>query len=245
MVSSEFPVGAQAASGGIGVADPIVLFTALAIGMIIAGAAYYFGRRATEDAMWRAREDAATSIHRAILDKARTAAAATRPQVMAAAQALLDEIDKLLGPVAAISAFGAAVSRLKGGLEGKPAPEAKPADDHGSGHGSGHGGGDHPPGKDEHGHGKPGEPGEGSHPATRHSPSINISIGDVSHGGDHGKHDHKPAPGKGVDIDAIRTAVLAFTDYWSRPTMVAELRAAQRALVTPAPKSVLKPAASH
>ena len=230
MDPSDFPIGVEPTQG-LALMSPLVLFVLVALIVLVLGGGYFFGRRRTEEAMWSAREGACASIHKLILDRARAAAAATRPQVMAGAQALSDEIHRLLGPVAALGAFGGLADRLKAALGADAGHGDHAHGDHGS-----HGG------HDDHGHG--GEHGGGhgggaladDHGKAPKAGGIHINIGDITRGADHGAG-HKPAHGKpGVDIDAIRKVVLDFTDYWSRPTMVAELMAAQKALVTPASK---------
>lgn len=238
MEPSDFPIGMEPAQGFGGlVANPWLWITALLLAGLIFFMGLQWGKLKAEEKAREALKKNLEAIYKAINDKARAAAAAPKPQVMSGAQALLNEINRLLGPVAALGSFGSLTGNLSNALEGKGGHDDHAHDDHGHGD---HGGADH----------------GGAHAATDKAKAasaaaaasnIHITIGDVSQGASAHAGGHGSA--HGIDISAIRKAVLEFTDYWSRPTMVAELMAAQRALVTPMPhappKPVSKPASSH
>lgn len=234
MDPSDFPIGPEPGAGLGGLAgNPWLLIAALILMALIFFMGFHWGRVRAEEKGRAALKKNLEAIYKAINDKARAAAAAPKPQVMSGAQALLNEVNKLLGPVAVIGNFGKFTDNLSDALEGKGGH-----DDHGHG---------------DHGHG---DHGAGAHASSEKAKAasaaaaasnIQITIGDVSqgasaHAGGHGSV-------HGIDISAIRKAVLEFTDYWSRPTMVDELLAAQTALVTPMPpappKPVSKPSSSH
>ena len=229
MEPSEFPTVVEQ-TGGL---DPVLLILGAAIAAIMLLIGWFTGRSTLIGEAESRRRDACRSIHQAILDRARVAAAATRPHVMSSAQALADEIAMRLGPVAKLGAFGKHVKSLDEALKGpsKPPAPAAPA------HAGGHGDGGHPP------HPAP-EPHHGVHPPHHpHAPAQVYNDVKVAH---HDPHHHKPhEPEKPRDdhkpvdqIDAIRAAVFNFTDHWSRAEMLGELEAAQRALLTPAPRHV-------
>ncbi len=238
MEPSDFPIGAEPAQGVDGlIANPWLWITALLLACLIFYMGRQWGRLRAEEKGRIALKKNLEAIYKSINDKARAAAAAPKPQVMSGAQALLNEINDRLGPVAALGSFGGLTDKLSNALEGKGAHDDHGHDDHGHGD---HGSGDH----------------GGVHAATDKAKAasaaaaasnIHITIGDVSQGASAHAGGHGSA--HGIDISAIRKAVLEFTDYWSRPTMVAELMAAQQALVHPMrsspPKPVSKPASSH
>lgn len=229
MDPSEFPTVVEQSSGF----DPALLILGAAGAIIFLLIGWFTGRNTLVGEAESRRREACETIHRAILDRARVAAAATRPHVMSTAQALADEISLRLGPVAKLGAFGKHVKGLEEALKGPSKPPAPAVPAHAVGHGDGHA----PEPRPDHGHGN-------GHAVPA---QVNIDV-KVAHP-DHKPHhpdkpkDDKPAP---VDqIDAIRAAVFNFTDHWSRAEMVSELQAAQRALLTPAPKPVFKASGSH
>lgn len=237
MDPSDFPIGAEPAHGLGGLAaNPWTWITALLLGLLIFYLGTRWGKVKAEEKGRAALKKNLEAIHKAIKDKARTAAAAPWPQVMSGAQALLNDLEGLLKPVAELAPLGTHTNALSSQL--------RPDQCHG---GHGH---------TDHGHGDHGRGGDAAHAATDEAKAasaaaaasnIHITIGDVSQGASAHAGGHGSA--HGADICAIRAAVLGFTDYWSRPTMVAELMAAQKALVTPMPpappKPVSKPASSH
>ena len=232
MESSEFPTVVEASAGSV---DPILLFIAVAVGALLVVIGWIAGRATLVAEAEQRRRDACSSIYRAILDRSRAAAAATRPHVMASASALFEEVNLRLGPLAALGGpFGRCLKDLDEALKGKARPPAPPAPARaGAGHGDGHG----DPKPDD-------KPENGAAPA-----QVNIDV-NVAHGasvhGHHGHgHGHKPEDKPADQIDAIRAAVLNFTDQWAQPETERELQKLQRALLTPAPKPVFKASGSH
>jgi len=225
MESSDFAPVVESTAGA-GFIDPIWLFIAAAAAVLLVVVGWVVGRGSLISEAEQHRRHACASIHKAILDRARAAAAATRPHVMSSATALFEEINLRLGPLASVGGtFGKDVKALSEALKGQARPPAPAAPAHaGGGHGDGH--------ADP----KPGDKPE-SAPA-----QVNIDVNVANgHAGGHGK----AGEAAGDQIDAIRAAVLHFTDHWAQPETERQLHALQRALLTPAPKPVFKPSASH
>lgn len=216
-------------SGGLLITNPIVLATALLLGVLILWLGWHFGAAKSRDDLLDDREKVIDAIYDRINDKARTAAAAPRNKVVSAAHDLNEEIRKLLGPVVDLTPFGRRASALTRALAGKPTTrnhdDPEPAgEDHAAAH---------PPAAAAHG-GEP-HPATASSPATASASQVNIQISTPppTHGGGHGAGHGDGQPQR----DAVRDAVMDICDYWSRTTMKAELLAAQRALLRmPAPK---------
>lgn len=238
MESSEFIDAVPQAAydgGGLLITNPLVLATVLLLGALILWLGWHFGAVKSREDLLADREKVIDAIHERINDKARTAAAAPRNKVVAAAHDLNEEIRKLLGPVVDLTPFGRRAAALDRALAGKPTTrnhdDPEPAgEDHAAAHA---------PAPPAPAHGEP-------HPATAHSPAaaasqvnINITNPPPAHGG--GGHGHGHGHGDGQpQRDAVRDAVMDICDYWSRTTMKAELLAAQRALLRmPPPKPKL------
>jgi len=222
MDSTEFQDGVSPAAGvdPMSLGNPWVLFTVIALIVLILFLGWHFGDRHGAEQERRRRDKHIDHLWKEINEKARTAAAAPRHQVIAAAQELLNQINKHIGPVVVVGALGASVNDLAHALNGEPVHD----------HGHGHGHGDHGKGHDDHGsghgHGEPAVEAEAARPG------IHINIGDISHGGKPDKaHGAGHGGGHGIDINAVRKAVSAFHDYWDRAETKGELRAAQRALM--------------
>ncbi|HYE41941.1 MAG TPA: hypothetical protein VEA15_00990 [Caulobacteraceae bacterium] len=237
--------------------NPWFWLTAVAIGVMIAIFSAMGARQHLRDQLETSRKGACEGIWKAINDKARTAASAPRHQVPAAAQVLANEVTALLGPVVALAPLGGKAKALLEALDGKPAKHDK---HHGEGghdkpaHDSVHEG----HGPSEPAHGENTDHGDaGAHSAASASNSgshIHINIGDRHHAAaahtpaaTHKPEPHKPAgPRDAIDVDAVRAAVLAFTDYWShRETIVGQLQAAQIALLRTPPSKDAHGAFKH
>ncbi|MBX7248951.1 MAG: hypothetical protein K1X35_07920 [Caulobacteraceae bacterium] len=215
----------------VSLTTPWVLIVGVLLAFLILYLGYYFGRRRTEELVWRRRADACKSIHKAILDKARTAAAATRPNVMSTAQKLFDEITLRLGPVAIFGGpLGRLTKELGEALRG-PVKPSKPAPKPVHAASVEHAGA---------------TPQDAATTAGAGPTQVNITVSTAANasssaGASCSVCGHAPcACGKGdapsIDqVDAIRKAVLDFCDFWNRPHTVEEMMAAQKALLTPAP----------
>jgi hypothetical protein len=204
--------------------SPWVLLTFVLLVFLVAFLFHHFMRESEEKESRRQRDEIIDRIYKAINEKARTAAAAPRHQLVTAAHALWDEIHNLLGPIVALTPFGNRAVALRDALAGRPVHRPHD-DDHGDGHGGdGHGGHD-----DGHG---------AASGASTVASQINIAIGGAAgSGGGHGPSGSTPS------TDTVRTAVMDICDYWSRSTMKTELKAAQQALLTMPPPPPPKPRA--
>ena len=233
MEPSDFPIGVEPAQGLGGlVASPWLWITALLLAVLIFYMGLQWGRLKAEEKRKAHLAEVIERIYKAINDKARAAAAAPRHQLMSAAYALSEEIRILIGPVVALTPFGNRAVGLCNALEGRPttrdhgdddACSHDSADQANGSHGAGaHGGADH------------GSTG-GAVAAAAGAAQVNISIGGDAGSGGHGHgRGHTTQPG------AVRIAVMDVCDYWSRPTMKAELKAAQKALLRMPPAAPKK-----
>lgn len=213
MDSTEFQDGVSQAAGvdPMSLGNPWVLFTAIALILLILFLGWHFGDRHGAEQERRRRDKHIDHLWKEINEKARTAAAAPRHQVIAAAQELLNQINKHIGPVVVVGALGASVTNLAHALNGEPVHD--------------HGHGDHGAGHDDQGHAEPAA-------ADAVNTGVHINIGDVTVGAKPDKgHGAGHGGGHGIDINAVRKAVSAFHDYWDRAEIKAELKAAQRALM--------------
>jgi hypothetical protein len=235
--------------------NPWVIVTGLLLVVLILFLGFWWGRWNSREAADDRRRHKIDRLWKDIHEKARTAAAANRTKVTAAAQELLNEIDRHLGPLIVLSALGKPTRKLKLAMAGDP---HACADDHGCSHdhgdgetgcGGGHGG----HGPDAHasadadghaseahesrnGHGQAQSQSQAQSQAQAQSSAsqINITISGGPSGAETPPPRETPKDCKrgrgGLDIDCIRKAVAEFNDYWDRPQMKEELRAAQDAL---------------
>lgn len=224
--------------------NPWFWLTAIAIGVMIAIFSALAGRQRLRDELEASRRGACEGIWKAINDKARTAASAPRHQVPGAAQTLANEITALLGPVVKLAPLGDKAGALEAALAGTPRKgptggaseqgQEKPQEDQSSTAEPVSGNEHKPTPAEAGGHATSSASSGGSH--------IHINIGDRHHGGAHPPTPPRPeapkpaGPRDAIDVDSVRAAVMAFTDYWShKETIVGQLQAAQIALLKTPP----------
>lgn len=228
MESNDFQDGIGQASSGYdptSLTNPWVLFTAIALAVLLLVLGYYFGDRMAISQEDSRRRRHLETIWKKIHESARTALAAPKLKVPGAAQDLLDLINKHLGPVVALGTLSDAVHGLEDALAGRSGHE------HHDGHGDHGAHGQKQTAKNEaDGHAESGDHGQAQSQAQSSPSQINITISNRG-AGDAARPGHAPADPSGLDIDRIRRAVSRFHDYWDRPETRQQLRDAQRALI--------------
>lgn len=233
--------------------DPTLLVALILAMIVLMAVAFAAGRASERRNRGSGAEDVPKTIHKAILRKAREAAAAPTGRVIDAAGELAAEVVRRLGPVVMLGGpAGLNLKNLMDALKGEPEKAEKKDAGHGGhgGHDDGHGGhgghGDH-----DGGHGHDDEEPVGILDTTILAPKINIRTkgpiifaahqpdkkakkhDDHGHGG-HKDEEPKP-PSYEEQIWRVRKAVTAFADHWSRGETLAELQRAQKALLETQP----------
>ncbi len=252
METSEFLMvdGPERYGPSLGLYNPWVWITAILLLILIWFLSRHYHENRWRETAKRQLDDAVDRIYRRIRWRAEKAAGAPRNQVRARAEDLLEEVRRLIWPLVVLAPLGLRATNLERALEGRELIEEHDPE-HGHG-GHGHGGHDHAHGEHGHGEHRRGDHADGRHdhdgdrgreaaPIQTQAQAAQININLTA------RHDPPSAPSppppppkpptqrSPSDVDRLRAAVLAFSDYWSRPSMKDELRAAQRALITVPP----------
>lgn len=210
MYPSDFP--AEAAPPLL---DPTLLLVLVLIVAALVAVAFWLGQLHNARALAGQQARACAEIHDFVSRRCQAAMRAGRHEVTGQAAKLNEAIRQALGPLLDL---GGPTATLAASLEA--ACHGRPVEAHADGH------------EPAEGHGSEGETAGEASTRVRIDRAENVIIqgGAHDHGGDSG---HGPKGPAGVDPAAVRAAVAAFSDHWSQPRIVEELKALQHRLNAP------------
>jgi len=245
MYQSDFPVEQPTP-----VFDPTLIFLLILAGVAIAALAFFAGRLTGRGERREKASDAPRKIHEAIRARCAAAGSAHSGELEKKAQELLDEVERLTGPLLSFGGPCAkAFQQLSNALDGKSAGETlKAASNSGAAHDNPGKPGDDAicavPGSEKH-QGDDKRRGGGVEVLSRNvtivgSPTVLLGARapDAKH---EGRSEHPEGPGSKEYKQVLRLAVAEFADFWNRPNSLRALEDCQKSLTTLPPMPKEKP----